>query len=421
MKLRMRSALLIGLLAWGVAACQNTGAAPTATSEAVVQTTNTPAMLPTSTTAPVIVNVDDTPAAASSQPTATIAGTGATGTPPAVEEDATPETVEEPTATPAPMAAPLNSISLVPVASGLTSPVYLTHAGDSRLFVVEQAGQIRIIDGSGSLLPTPFLNISDQVGLEANEQGLLSVAFHPDYASNGRFFVNYTDVSGDTTVSEFLVSDDPNRADAGSERVLLQIDQPYVNHNGGLVLFGPDGNLYIGMGDGGSQGDPNGNGQNPNTLLGSLLRINVDGAEPYAVPGDNPFVGSDAGRNEVWAYGLRNPWRFHFDPATDDLFVADVGQSSFEEVSFVPAGTEMPVNFGWNSVEGFSCYVAGCNPDEYWAPVTIYGRDQGCSVTGGAIYRGSQHPTLNGHYFYGDFCFGTIWSLSQQESGWVNS
>jgi glucose/arabinose dehydrogenase len=299
------------------------------------------------------------------------------------------------------------------------------HAGDKRLFVVEQRGRIRIVS-NGEVLAEPFLDIQEQVGSESNEQGLLSVAFHPDYANNGYFFVDYTDRSGDTVISRFQVSDDPDRADPGSETVLLQIGQPYPNHNGGQLQFGPDGYLYVGMGDGGSAGDPQNNAQDPRTLLGTLLRLDVNnqgnGAN-YAIPPDNPYVGDENGRNEVWAIGLRNPWRFSFDRETGELYVTDVGQNMYEEVNFVPAGEGAGLNYGWNFTEGNHCYRDGCDPSAYYEPVVEYSHGAGeCSVTGGYVYRGAAFPTMRGNYLYGDFCSGRLWALFQQpDRSWANN
>jgi glucose/arabinose dehydrogenase len=301
-------------------------------------------------------------------------------------------------------------VKLEEVASGFQAPVYLTApAGDARLFVVEQPGRIRVIE-NGNLLPEPFLDLTGKVKY-GGEQGLLSVAFHPDYARNGYVFLDYTDVNGDTQIERYKVSgSDRNRADPASVKRLLSVDQPYANHNGGLVKFGPDGKLYIGMGDGGSGGDPNGNGQNPNVLLGKLLRIDVDQGEPYGIPAGNPFA-SGGGRGEIWSIGMRNPWRFTFDHTAGLLYVGDVGQSSWEEVDVVPAGRP-GLDYGWNVVEGNHCYNAGsCDRDGKVNPVLEYNHSEGCSIAGGYVYRGTRIPTLVGHYFYGDYCRGWIRSF----------
>jgi glucose/arabinose dehydrogenase len=303
------------------------------------------------------------------------------------------------------------------IASGLSSPLYLTTApGDpSRLFVVEQTGAVRIIK-DGTLLPTPFLNVSDRI-VAGGEQGLLGLAFDPDYATSGRFAVHYTDQAGDTHLSLFHVSTDPDQADPASEQVILTADQPYDNHNGGQVLFGPDGFLYLGLGDGGSANDPEGRGQNLGDLLGSILRIDIHGAAPYAVPPDNPFVGQAGVQPEIWSYGLRNPWRFSFDRATGDLYIADVGQNNFEEVDVATAaaGTAKGVNFGWNIMEGAHCLSGTlCDSAGLTPPTFEYAHDQGCSITGGYVYRGAAIPQLQGLYFFGDFCQGWVRSFRYQ-------
>jgi glucose/arabinose dehydrogenase len=299
-------------------------------------------------------------------------------------------------------------------ANDFQKPLDITHAGDDRLFVVEQPGIIHIIQ-EGQVLPAPFLDIRDRVNDNASERGLLGLAFHPNYLENGFFFLNYTGQDGQTVVSRFQVSSNPNQAEPDSEFVLLHIQQPYANHNGGEVKFGPDGMLYIGTGDGGSGGDPQGNGQNRNTLLGKLLRIDVDGEKPYAIPLDNPFVGKDA-LPEIWAYGLRNPWRFSFDQLTGDLYIADVGQSMWEEINFQPAGSPGGVNYGWNLREGghpFASQVTKGLTD----PVVEYSHDFGCSVTGGIVVRDPSLPSWHGIYLYGDYCSGNIWGLLQTEKG----
>ena len=303
------------------------------------------------------------------------------------------------------------------IVSGLSSPLYLTApSGDlSRLFVVEQTGGIRIIK-DGALLPTPFLDISTKI-TAGGEQGLLGLAFDPDYASTGRFVVHYTDTNGDTHLSQFTVSSDPDVADPASEQIILTADQPYNNHNGGQVLFGPDGMLYLGLGDGGSEGDPQGRGQDLSDLLGSILRLDVRSTSPYSVPPDNPFVGQAGVQPEVWSYGLRNPWRFSFDRATGDLYIGDVGQDSFEEVDVAPAaaGSGKGLNFGWNIMEGTHCYNAStCNQSGLTLPVLEYPHSEGCSVTGGYVYRGSVIPALQGLYFFGDYCQGTVRSFRYQ-------
>jgi glucose/arabinose dehydrogenase len=313
------------------------------------------------------------------------------------------------------------TLAMVPVVeSGLERPDYLTHAGDDRLFVVEQPGRIRIVK-NGQLLDRPYLDITDKVTTAGNEQGLLSVAFHPEYQTNGLFFVNYTRRSdGATVIERYTVSkDDPDRAEAQSGKVILVVDQPEPNHNGGLIKFGPDGYLYIGMGDGGGQGDqhgPIGNGQNRNALLGKLLRIAVTNQATYAIPKDNPFS------TEVWAYGLRNPWRFSFDRSTGDLYIADVGQNLYEEVDFQPAASKGGENYGWRIMEGLHCNSPGegCDQAGLVRPIAEYSHDVGsCAITGGYVYGGSQYPVMQGAYFFGDYCSGIIWSLQRDGDRWA--
>ncbi|MDP2530743.1 MAG: PQQ-dependent sugar dehydrogenase, partial [Candidatus Palauibacterales bacterium] len=312
-----------------------------------------------------------------------------------------------------------------PVVSGLSSPVWLTAPpGDPRLFVVEQRGTIRIVK-DGSLLPEPFLDLRPAVA-SGGERGLLGLAFHPDYASNGRFYVDYTDPQGDTRVVAYRVSaSDPDRADPASGDTILAVDQPYSNHNGGLVTFGPDGMLYVGLGDGGSGGDPRGNGQNRGTLLGAILRLDVDGGSPYRIPPDNPFVGQAGFRGEIWAWGLRNPWRYSFDPASGLLYIADVGQNDWEEINAEPARSG-GLNYGWNVMEGRHCYgSSSCDAQGLVQPILEYDHRDGCSITGGFVYRGSAMPDLQGTYFYSDYCSGWLRSLRYdgtavgEERSWV--
>ncbi len=306
----------------------------------------------------------------------------------------------------------------VPVAQGLTHPVDLQAAGDERLFVVQQPGAIRII-ADGEVRDNPFLDIRDRVLDDAFERGLLGLAFDPDYDENGMFYVNYTGSGGHTRISRFKVTGDPNLADPASEQVLLTIDQPFANHNGGGLTFGPDGYLYIGVGDGGSGGDPRGNAQDLTTILGTLLRIDVHGGDPYAVPPDNPFLGSEGARPEIWDYGLRNPWRFAFDPANGDLYIADVGQNQWEEINFESAGSGGGVNYGWNLLEGSHPYEGG--GDGTTLPVAEYDHGLGCSVTGGVVVRDPQLPGWEGVYLYGDFCSGNLWGLVRDAGGgWIS-
>lgn len=303
------------------------------------------------------------------------------------------------------------SLAVEEVARGLDNPVYATGpAGDPRLFVVEQPGRIRIVE-NGRLLERPFLDITSKVGY-GGERGLLSVAFHPLYSSNGFLFVNYTDRNGDTRVERYTVSADRSAADPRSAKLILTIDQPYSNHNGGHNLFGPDGMLYVGMGDGGSQGDPHGNGQNPNALLGKLLRINVDRGDPYTVPDGNPYA-KGGGKGEIWAIGLRNPWRFAFDKSTGLLYIADVGQDKYEEINIAPAARP-GINYGWNAMDGPSCFRSlVCDKNQFQQPAFTYGHDEGnCSIIGGFVYRGRKIPEIAGQYFFADYCGGWVRSVS---------
>ena len=316
---------------------------------------------------------------------------------------------------------------LAEVASGFSRPLDLTHAGDGsgRLFVVEQSGKIKIVQ-DGQVLPEPFLDVSGLISPEAlgdgyTERGLLGLAFHPNYAENGLFFIDYTDHDGHSVIARYRVSDDdPNRADPESAEPILYVLQPYANHNGGQLAFGPDGYLYVSFGDGGSGGDPEGNGQNLSTLLGALLRLDVDAAsgEGYAVPEDNPFVGREDARPEIWAWGLRNVWRFSFDRATGDLYMADVGQNKWEEIDFQPAESTGGENYGWNAYEGTHPYSGDAPASDVVMPILEYGHENGwCSVTGGYVYRGEALPDLQGYYLYGDWCTGTIWAARRDANG----
>jgi glucose/arabinose dehydrogenase len=305
------------------------------------------------------------------------------------------------------------------VVSGLAAPLFLTApAGDARLFVVEQGGRVRVVE-NGQLRAEPFLDVSAKVST-GGERGLLGLAFHPRYASNGWLYVNYTDRAGDTRVERYSVSaGDRNRADPASASLVIGIAQPFANHNGGMLAFGPDGMLYVGMGDGGGGGDPQNNAQNPLSLLGKLLRLDVDRGAPYAIPPDNPYAGRSSARNEIWASGLRNPWRFSFDHAERRLYVADVGQSALEEVNAVEAA-EAGVNYGWRVMEGASCYAAGtCQRAGLRLPALEYGRGDGCSITGGYVYRG-RIAAIRGHYFYSDYCRGWLRSARIAPDGTVS-
>lgn len=355
-----------------------------------------------------------------------------TSPPPTLVPATVPPTVIPPTSGPVTVSPPTDAPTDVPpslpdattfpdsgayiwetIVSDLARPVDLQHAGDGsgRLFIIEKVGRIRIWQ-AGKLIEFPFLNISERVGSSGNEQGLLGLAFHPNYAENGLFFVNYTNNNGDTVIARYRVTADPNIADPSSEVVLLRVDQPFGNHNGGVLAFGPDGYLYAGLGDGGSAGDPQGNAQSLNTLLGKILRLDVDSAEPYAIPADNPFG------NEIWAYGLRNPWRMSFDSTTGDLYIGDVGQGQWEEIDFVSAGMPGGINFGWDYLEGTHPFEG--NPPagaQFAPPVAEYSHGNGCSVTGGYVYRGAM-PEWNGVYLYGDYCSGIVWGLIRSDGGW---
>ena len=298
--------------------------------------------------------------------------------------------------------------------SGLSDPVDIQSArdGSNRLFVVEQSGRIRIVR-NGQLLNQPFLDIRGRL-TTGSERGLLGLAFPAGFAQSQRFYVNYTGAGGHTMISMFEATGDPDIANANSEVVLLTFNQPFSNHNGGQLQFGPDGMLYIASGDGGSGGDPNNNGQNRNTLLGKLLRLDVE-SQPGTlnVPGSNPFVNTPNARGEIWAYGLRNPWRFSFDRENGQLWIADVGQNVFEEVNR-SSSSSAGLNYGWRRMEGLQCFEANCDMSGLTLPVHAYGHSQGCSVTGGYVYRGGRFPGLRGIYIYGDFCSGRIWGIDDQ-------
>lgn len=307
-------------------------------------------------------------------------------------------------------------VRLEPVIKGLQEPVHLTHDGTDRLFICEQAGRIRLLE-DGALRPEAYLDIVKQV-TSGGECGLLSVAFHPKFAENGYLYVNYTTKAPRlrTVISEFTADPKAAKVDPATERVILTIDQPYSNHNGGCIVFGPDGMLYIGMGDGGSANDPQNRAQNPRELLGKMLRIDVTPRQGYAVPKDNPFVGNSAYRPEIWATGMRNPWRFSFDAKTKDLWCGDVGQNLWEEIDILEKGG----NYGWNIREGNHPFTRKGAPlpkppegEKLIDPVKEYDRQAGQSVTGGHVYRGRKYPVLDGWYFYGDYASGRIWGLKR--------
>ena len=299
------------------------------------------------------------------------------------------------------------------ISTGLSAPVFLTQPlNDGRIFVVEQGGRIRLIK-NGVLQTTPFLNITSRV-LSGGERGLLSVAFHPQYATNHFFYVYFTtQTSGDIRIERFTTTSNPDVADPTTSKLILTTaHSSQSNHNGGLLTFGPDGMLYAGLGDGGGTGDPFLNGQNFNALLASLLRLDVDHGDPYAIPADNPFVNQANHRGEIWAKGLRNPWRYAFDATTSLLYIADVGQDLHEEVDVV-AANQGGLNYGWNIMEGASCYNAtSCNQTGLTLPIIDYTHSNGaCSITGGYVYRGSAIPGIRGHYFYSDYCAGFLKSF----------
>lgn len=311
------------------------------------------------------------------------------------------------------------NISLTSWASGITRPIEVQNCGDDRVFVVRQAGVIRVYDTAGVALAAPFLDIQTIINDNGNEQGLLGLAFDPDYKINGYFYVNYTNLSGHTTISRFSVSaSDSNIADPTSEAILKVIYQPYSNHNGGCLRFGPDGYLYIGMGDGGSAGDPGNRAQNLHSLLGKMLRIDVHGSLPYEIPSTNPYaIDTTNGSPEIWDYGVRNPWRFNFDKVTGNLWIADVGQNAREEINFESYGNTGNINYGWHCREGFISYPAGagdCNGTVgLTEPIWEYPHGPACSVSGGLVYRCPDNSALWGKYLFADYCSGEIWSLLQ--------
>jgi glucose/arabinose dehydrogenase len=320
---------------------------------------------------------------------------------------------------------PINwpAVRLNLVAGGIQNPTEIANPGDGsgRLFVAEQAGRIRIVR-NGQTLARPFLDISDRVNC-CGERGLLGLAFPPGFANKQRFYLYYTEATGNLIISRFQISSDPDLADSSSETVLLNIDHhQFENHNGGHLAFGPDGYLYIGTGDGGGGGDTLGNSQNLSALLGKLLRIDVEsGVSPYSIPTTNPFVNQSGFRPEVWAYGLRNPWRFTFDRANGDLYIGDVGQESWEEVDYQPGSSQGGENYGWNLMEGNHCTGTDCSTAGLAMPIAEHSHEEGCSVTGGYVYRGTRFPAMQGFYFYGDYCNGRIWMLRFDGVAWQKS
>lgn len=322
------------------------------------------------------------------------------------------------------------AVALQPTGLTFESPVFAgaPRDGSGRLFVVEQAGRIKIVQDD-RVLDAPFIDITDRVESGGAEQGLLSIAFPVDFAASGFFYVYYTARSdegvGNTTISRFRVSsDEPNLADATSEDVLLSIVDERSNHNGGMLAFGPDGYLYAGLGDGGGQGDPKGSGQDLYSVLGSVIRIapNPSGSG-YTIPADNPYADGDQGAPEVWAKGLRNPWRLSFDRLTGDLYIGDVGQGQFEEVDWIPADSPGGENFGWNTLEGYQCYLTeSCDETGLTPPIFVYSHDFGCSIVGGYVYRGEEYPDMYGVYLFADYCTGLLWGMAKDAEGdWIAS
>jgi glucose/arabinose dehydrogenase len=357
-------------------------------------------------------------ASPTASPTASASGLGPT-------PSASARASETDLPTPSPTIAPLTGVALDEVVAGLRAPIGITNAGDGsgRLFINEQGGRIRIVNAAGELVARDFVDLSSRVEA-GGERGLLGVAFHPDFAANGRVFVHYSRKGdGATVISELTASPDRTTADPDSERAIFTLDQPFANHNGGEIAFGPDGYLYIGLGDGGSGGDPFGNAQNRQVLLGKILRIDVNGphasGKQYAIPDSNPYapggIEPGAGLSEIWAFGLRNPWRFSFDRITGDLYIGDVGQNAWEEVDRQPASSRGGENYGWNPVEGTHCYGI-CDSVTSVPPVAEYSHADGCSVTGGYVYRGTAQPSLSGTYLFSDYCSGTIWTLAADGS-----
>ncbi|MCX6021203.1 MAG: PQQ-dependent sugar dehydrogenase [Chloroflexi bacterium] len=403
---------------------------------ALTACTQTPPPSPTSSPAPAPATV----ASPSPQPTisapATVLPAPASGTalpsggatPGAATSTSAPAATLTPTAAPPAVFNPAAfKLELTTVVAQMKQPLFVTHAGDGSgaIYVVEKAGVVRVVTG-GAVRPAPFLDITSLVRSVESERGLLGLAFHPNYRTNRQFFVDYTDLKGDTVIARYAATSEGASADLGSAKVLLNIPQPFANHNGGMLAFGPDGMLAIGMGDGGSGGDPQGNGQRRDRLLGKLLRIDVNRGDTYDIPADNPFAGDAQAKQEVWAIGLRNPWRFSFDRGTGDMWVADVGQNSWEEINVVKAGAKGGENFGWNRMEGTHCYPpdARCDRAGLLLPVYEYATNAAgnCSVTGGYVYRGRAAPLLVGGYIYGDYCSGRIWGLARKADGaWSNT
>ena len=378
--------------------------------------TSTPAALATLEPTATAAAAATTNVPVTSAPTAAASATAPAPTPttavPAATDTSAPGTV-----------APGGGYTFTAVAAGFSAPLLVTNAADGtgRLFVAEQGGLIKIVK-DGAVLPQPFLDLSSLVTHGGSEQGFLGLAFDPHYTQSGQFYVDYTDTNGDTRLARYHVSaSDPNQADPNSAQILLRVDQPFPNHNGGNLVFGPDGYLYVSLGDGGSQGDPNGNGQNLDVLLGKILRLDVSGGgDQYSIPPLNPFAGQNGARGEVWAYGLRNPWRATFDRATGDFWIGDVGQATYEEIDRQPAGDKGGEDYGWNYMEGNHAYKGQAPAGaRLIAPVAEYSHAEGgCSVTGGYVYRGASLPEMDGVYVFGDYCSGLTWTLTRSGDQW---
>ncbi len=409
----MSRLVLIWILVAVVVGCTSARPSPTPSAQSTPAGSQAPSASSDATLAPgTIVPASEVPP--TDQPTP---GTTEEPTSSVVPSDGPPQTPPPSTTAPSGSFDPDGiRLALEPFASGFARLTFVTHAGDGTgtLYAVEQPGRIVPVT-PGDVQGAPLLDITDRVG-SGGERGLLGLAFHPDFESNGRFFVNYTNKQGNTVVSEF-VRGASGTVDAAAERVLLRVNQPYPNHNGGMVAFGSDGYLYIGLGDGGSAGDPHNNGQRLDTHLGKILRIDVNSGDPYGIPQDNPFAnGQDGALPEIWSLGQRNPWRFSFDRATGAMFIADVGQNEFEEINAEPAGVGGR-NYGWKIMEADRCYAnEGCSRRGLTLPVAIYSHSEGCSVTGGYVYRGGAFPQLFGGYVFSDYCSGRLWALNAQRA-----
>ena len=416
-RIQIKIFLVAIILLLFVSSCQNNA-------EDISTSTNNSSATATKSETPIDPSAQETSAAgdSDSSPTAALermTAAAATPNPIVGQTSVSAPTPEPPTQTPTPTPTLLQSISLVPFAGEFERPTDLVHANDEQLFVVEQGGAVWIVR-NGERIPEPFLDITDRVKSSELEQGLLSIAFHPRYPEVNSFFAYYTNLRGDVVISRFKIDNEgEGRALAESEEILLIIEQPFNNHNGGQLKFGPDNLLYIGVGDGGSAGDPFNNGQNPTTLLGTLLRIGVDVESGYMIPDDNPFVNEPSIPDEIWSFGLRNPWRLSFDRETGALYLSDVGQSTWEEINFQQPGSSGGANYGWNVAEGNHCFGAeSCDTSRFVQPAAEYSHiEGGCSVTGGYVYRGRLFPEMRGNYIFGDYCSGFIWSLIQEASG----